>query len=95
MNQMLQEPQVQDFPIKQSPDTPDPPPRPAHPRFARPQRVAFVQSSWHRDVVAECRIAFLSEAEARHIPRTAIDIFEVPGSWSMAASIATNSSPTP
>ena len=81
MNQMLQEPQVQDSPIKQSPDTPDPPPSPAHPRFARPQRVAFVQSSWHRDVVAECRIAFLSEAEARHIPRTAIDIFEVPGSF--------------
>ena len=95
MNQMLQEPQVQnpetqnsgvqnsgvqDAPIRQS-DTADPPPRPAHPRFARPQRVAFVQSSWHRDVVAECRIAFLSEAEARHIPRSAIDVFEVPGSF--------------
>jgi 6,7-dimethyl-8-ribityllumazine synthase len=57
------------------------PPRPQYPRFAKPQRVAFVQSSWHRDVVAECRDAFLGEAEARHIPRSAIDIFEVPGSF--------------
>lgn len=57
------------------------PPKPTHPRFARPQRVAFVQSSWHRDVVAECRNAFLEEAEARHIPRSAIDVFEVPGSF--------------
>src|ERR1700757_3873523 len=90
MNQMLQEPQVQnpeaptpeiqDSAVRQS-DTPDPPPRPAHPRFARPQRVAFVQSSWHRDVVAECRMAFLEEAEARNIPRAAIDVFEVPGSF--------------
>ena len=80
MNQMLQEPQVQDSQIDQSPDTPAPP-KPSHPRFAKAQRVAFVQSSWHRDVVAECRIAFLEEAEARHIPRAAIDIFEVPGSF--------------
>jgi len=61
---------------------PQPPPLPpSHPRFAKPQRVAFVQSAWHRDVVAECRAAFLAEGEARHIPRTAIDIFEVPGSF--------------
>jgi 6,7-dimethyl-8-ribityllumazine synthase len=80
MNQMLQEPQVQASQIDQSPDTPAPP-KPSHPRFAKAQRVAFVQSSWHRDVVAECRIAFLEEAEARHIPRAAIDIFEVPGSF--------------
>ena len=57
------------------------PRRPQHPRFAKPQRVAFVQSAWHRDIVAECRNAFLDEAEARHIPRSAIDVFEVPGSF--------------
>jgi 6,7-dimethyl-8-ribityllumazine synthase len=57
------------------------PPASQHPRFARPQRVAFVQSSWHRDVVAECRAAFIAEAEARHIPRSAIDVFDVPGSF--------------
>lgn len=54
---------------------------PEHPRFAKPQRVAFVQSSWHREVVAEARIAFLAEIEARHIPREQVDIFEVPGSF--------------
>src|SRR5690349_6519488 len=53
----------------------------AHPRFARPQRIAFVQSAWHREVVAECRLAFLAEIENRHIPKTQVDIFEVPGSF--------------
>src|ERR1700728_5183296 len=57
----------------------DRPPAPVHPRFAKPQRVAFVQSSWHREVVEECRIAFLAEIEARHI--TNVDVFEVPGSF--------------
>ncbi|HET7492791.1 MAG TPA: 6,7-dimethyl-8-ribityllumazine synthase [Bradyrhizobium sp.] len=53
----------------------------AHPRFARPQRVAFVQSAWHREVVAECRLAFLAELENRHIPKAQVDVFEVPGSF--------------
>jgi len=52
-----------------------------HPRFAKPQRVAFVQSAWHREVVAECRVAFLAEIEKRHIARAQIDVFEVPGSF--------------
>jgi 6,7-dimethyl-8-ribityllumazine synthase len=56
-------------------------PPPSHPRFAKPQRVAFVQSAWHSDVVAECRGAFLAEIEARHIARAQIDLFEVPGSF--------------
>src|SRR5437763_15675473 len=59
----------------------DRPPVPAHPRFSKPQRIAFVQSSWHRAVVEQCRIAFLEEIEARHIPRAQIDFFEVPGSF--------------
>ena len=54
---------------------------PAHPRFAKPQRVAFVQSAWHREVVEECRTAFLAEIEARHVARARIDVFEVPGSY--------------
>src|SRR3954462_2281989 len=65
--------------VNESPQTVDRPPVPAHPRFAKPQRVAFVQSSWHRKVVEECRIAFLAEIEARHI--TNVDVFEVPGSF--------------
>src|SRR5437764_4923175 len=76
MNQMLQEPEVQ---APNIPEPPERPPAPSHPRFAKPQRVAFVQSSWHREVVEQCRIAFLGEIEARHI--TNVDVFEVPGSF--------------
>jgi 6,7-dimethyl-8-ribityllumazine synthase len=83
MNQMLQEPQVKspevESPDVKSPATIDPPAATSHPRFVTPQRVAFVQSSWHREVVEECRIASLAEIEARHI--TNVDLFEVPGSF--------------
>src|SRR5580704_1397097 len=83
MNQMLQDaPEAQEpTEAKRSPDIVDRPPAPAHPRFAKPQRVAFVQSSWHREVVEQCRIAFLDEIEARHIERARVDLFEVPGSF--------------
>src|SRR6476620_11031229 len=74
MNQMLQEPTQ----TKISSDTIDRPPVPVHPRFAKPQRVAFVQPAWHREVVEECRIAFLDEIEARGIERARIDLFEIP-----------------
>src|ERR1700759_867274 len=72
MNQMLQAPQ--------NSQTTAPPAR-SHPRFAKPQRIAFVQASWHREVGMECQTALLTEAEARDISRAAIDIFEVPGSF--------------
>jgi 6,7-dimethyl-8-ribityllumazine synthase len=57
------------------------PPTPQHPRFTKPQRVAFVQSGWHREVIEGCRVAFLDEMAARHIERARIDVFEVPGSF--------------
>ena len=78
MNQMLQ-----DAPeAKISAEVIDrPPPVAGYRRFAKPQRVAFVQASWHREVVEECRIAFLQEIEARGIARAQIDLFEVPGSY--------------
>ena len=66
---------------KGAPDAVEPPATPAHPRFARPQRIAFVQACWHREVVEEAKVAFLAEIEARHIPRDRVDIFEVPGSF--------------
>src|SRR6059058_5162109 len=76
MNQILQDtPQVEDS------DLIDRPPVVQHKRFTRPQRIAFVQSSWHREVVEECRIAFLAEIEARGIAPAQIDLFEVPGSF--------------
>ena len=73
MNQMLQNSEVQDSEVKNPPETIDRPPVPAHPRFAKTQRVAFVQSSWHREVVEECRLAFLEEIdEAREFSCAAI-----------------------
>ena len=80
MNQTVLEPEVK----SQIPDTPRPPeqpPAPVHPRFAKPQRIAFVQACWHREVVQEAFTAFLAEMELRHVPRSAIDQFEVPGSF--------------
>jgi len=79
MNQMLQDPQVQTSQPTQTPPPVPQDPAPDHPRFAKPQRVAFVQACWHRDVVAEARIAFVKEAEARHLNH--VDVFEVPGSF--------------
>src|SRR3982075_1953317 len=91
MNQMLQDPEVKDPPeakvsseAKHSPEVTDRPPVPAYPRFAKPQRVAFVQSAWHREVVEECRLAFLDEIEARGIERARIDLFEMPGSFEIS-----------
>jgi 6,7-dimethyl-8-ribityllumazine synthase len=68
----------------QTSDSPEATDRPAarvHPRFKKPQRVAFVQSAWHRDVIEQCRLAFLAEIEQRGIERARIDLFEVPGSF--------------
>jgi 6,7-dimethyl-8-ribityllumazine synthase len=76
MNQMLQ-----DAPEVKNSHPADRLPPAGYRRFAKPQRIAFVQSSWHREVVEECRIAFLSEIEARGIARSHIDLFEVPGSF--------------
>ena len=81
MNQMLQDPQVQTSQPTQTPPPVPQDPAPDHPRFAKPQRVAFVQACWHREVVQEAFIAFLAEMELRHVPRSAIDQFEVPGSF--------------
>ena len=83
MNQMLQaSPDVKEpAEAKDAPETIDRPPASAHPRFAKPHRVAFVQSSWHREVVEECRLAFLGEIEARGIAAAHVDLFEVPGSF--------------
>src|ERR1700679_1381165 len=74
MSQMPQEPASQEQPADAT-SVPD------HPRFAKPQRVAFVQSAWHREVVEAGRLAFLAEIESRHIARAQIDVFEVPGAF--------------
>jgi 6,7-dimethyl-8-ribityllumazine synthase len=66
---------------RDSSEVTDPPPVRVHPRFTKPQRVAFVQSAWHREVIEQCRLAFLAEIEQRGIERARIDLFEVPGSF--------------
>jgi len=45
-------------------------------------RIAFVQSSWHKDIVDQCRLAFASELRRLGIAdETSIDFFEVPGAF--------------
>jgi 6,7-dimethyl-8-ribityllumazine synthase len=47
----------------------------------RRARFAFVQSSWHADIVRQARLAFLAEMARHDIDAEAIDIFEVPGAF--------------
>jgi 6,7-dimethyl-8-ribityllumazine synthase len=44
-------------------------------------RIAFVQSCWHKDIVDQCRAAFVSEIDRLRETPTAIDFFEVPGAF--------------
>jgi 6,7-dimethyl-8-ribityllumazine synthase len=44
-------------------------------------RVAFVQSCWHKDIVDQCRLAFMSELRHLSVPEIPVDVFEVPGAF--------------
>jgi 6,7-dimethyl-8-ribityllumazine synthase len=44
-------------------------------------RIAFVQSCWHKDIVDQCRLAFVSELSRLGTPETSIDVYEVPGAF--------------
>jgi 6,7-dimethyl-8-ribityllumazine synthase len=44
-------------------------------------RIAFVQSLWHRDIVDQCRSAFVPEIQNLGIAADQIDFFEVPGAF--------------
>ena len=44
------------------------------------KRIAFVQATWHREIVDQARDAFLEELARQGIPADAVDLFEVPGS---------------
>ena len=81
MNQMLSDSPSTNTTTTDAAKLPDPPAAIEPVRFNKPQRIAFVQSSWHRDIVAECRIAFLQEIEVRGIAPTQVDLFEVPGAF--------------
>ena len=45
------------------------------------QRIAFIQSKWHLDIVEMCRAAFIEQAGARGYSDLEIDLFEVPGAF--------------
>lgn len=47
------------------------------------ERIAFVQSCWHKEIVDRCRDAFIAEIERLGIPVEHIDIFEVPGAFEL------------
>jgi 6,7-dimethyl-8-ribityllumazine synthase len=85
MNQMLQD-TLQDTShtlqdVQNANGAAEPPREVAPFRFARPPRVAFVQSCWHRDIVSEARVAFLNEIEKLGIAAAQVDLFEVPGAF--------------
>jgi len=44
-------------------------------------RFAFLQSCWHREIVDQGRDSFLAEMARRGVPRTQIDLYEVPGAF--------------
>lgn len=43
------------------------------------KRIAFVQATWHRDIVDQARRSFLDEVSELGVPADSIDVFEVPG----------------
>jgi 6,7-dimethyl-8-ribityllumazine synthase len=44
-------------------------------------RVAFIQSSWHKDIVDRCRDSFLAEIAKLDIAADRVDTFAVPGAF--------------
>ena len=46
---------------------------------SRGGRIAFIQSCWHKDIVDQCRIAFVAELKRLGRPKALVDFYEVPG----------------
>lgn len=44
-------------------------------------RIAFVQSTWHKDLVDQITTGFLTESEQLGIPKSNIDVFNVAGAF--------------
>jgi len=44
-------------------------------------RIAFVQSCWHKDIVDRCRDGFVPEMARLGVAKDCIDFFEVPGAF--------------
>ena len=50
-------------------------------RKAALPRIAFVQSSWHQDLLLGCRQSFIAAIKKHGYARQQIDIFDVPGAF--------------
>ena len=48
---------------------------------AQTARFAFIQSSWHKDIVDQGREGFVAEMTSKGIAPESIDVFEVPGAF--------------
>lgn len=55
--------------------------RPSTRRTAEQPRIAFVQSSWHKDLLLGCRDAFVATLRERGYAKRQIDFFDVPGAF--------------
>jgi len=49
------------------------------PSDAPAQRIAFVQATWHREIVDQARRSFLDEIATLGVAPDTVDVFEVPG----------------
>ena len=47
----------------------------------RSDRIAFVQSNWHKEIVDECRATFIQEIGLSGIGQSQIDLYEVTGAF--------------
>lgn len=45
------------------------------------ERIAFIQAGWHREIVDQCRIAFIAEIGKAGYSEQDIDFFEVAGAF--------------
>jgi 6,7-dimethyl-8-ribityllumazine synthase len=53
-----------------------------HPDDTRPaDRIAFVQSCWHKEIVDQCRKTFVSHLSTLGFPEDHLEFFEVPGAF--------------
>ena len=46
-----------------------------------PKQIAFIQASWHKEIVDQCRQAFVAEMARQGIAEDRIEVVEVPGSF--------------
>ena len=49
--------------------------------IAHKARIAFIQASWHKDIVDRCRDSFLAEIATHGIGAERVDIIAVPGAY--------------